>query len=145
MADFSKSLALEELYLNENQLTGGVPASLGKCAKLKTLQLYKNQLEGPIPDELGQCGELEVLVLAENQLTGGVPASLGKCAKLKQLVLVQNQLEGVVPVTELAKLTALEILVLGSNKGLTITASGAQALKEALPNAKLYLPTEVAG
>ena len=30
------------------------------------------------------------------------------------------------------------------NEGLTITASGAQALK-ALPNAKLWLPKEVAG
>ena len=59
MADFSKSLALEELYLNENQLTGGVPASLGKCAKLKMLSLFMNQLEGPIPDELGQCGALD--------------------------------------------------------------------------------------
>jgi hypothetical protein len=35
--------------------------------------------------------------------------------------------------------------MLNSNEGLTITASGAQELKEALPNAKLYLPTEVAG
>ena len=48
----------------QNQLTGGVPASLGKCAKLKTLMLQQNQLEGPIPDELGQCGELEVLDLS---------------------------------------------------------------------------------
>jgi hypothetical protein len=136
---------LEELCLAANQLTGGVPASLGKCAKLKELVLVQNQLEGPIPDELGQCGELEELYLQKNQLTGGVPASLGKCAKLKKLRLWGNQLEGAVPVTELAKLTALEVLFLDKNKGLTITASGAQALKEALPNAKLYLPTEVAG
>jgi hypothetical protein len=136
---------LEDLELNENQLTGGVPASLGKCAKLKRLLLYTNQLEGPIPDELGQCGALEDLELNENQLTGGVPASLGKCAKLKGLLLHENQLEGAVPVTELAKLTALEALDLFSNEGLTITASGAQALKEALPNADLHLPTEVAG
>jgi hypothetical protein len=131
---------LEVLQLYENQLTGGVPASLGKCAKLKELYLETNQLEGPIPDELGQCGELEVLDLSTNQLTGGVPASLGKCAKLKTLSLWGNQLEGAVPVTELAKLTALESLFLFSNEGLTITASGAQELKEALPNAQLLLP-----
>ena len=47
--------------------------------------------------------------------------------------------------TELAKLTALEALALVGNEGLTITASGAQELKEALPNAKLFLPTEVTG
>jgi len=122
-----------------------VPASLGKCAKLKMLALFRNQLEGPIPDELGQCGALELLHLQKNQLTGGVPASLGKCAKLKTLALHENRLEGAVPATELAKLTALEALALFSNEGLTITASGAQELKEALPNATLLLPTEVAG
>ena len=135
----------ETLDLSTNQLTGGVPASLGKYAKLKTLQLFKNQLNGPIPDELGQCGELETLSLSDNQLSGGVPASLGQCAKLKRLALHANQLKGAVPVTELAALTGLVVLALHENEGLTITASGAQALKEALPNAKLFLPTEVAG
>jgi hypothetical protein len=136
---------LKTLAIADTQVTGGVPASLGKCAKLKTLSLWANQLEGPIPDELGQCGELELLQLQKNQLTGGVPASLGKCAKLKKLLLHENQLEGAVPATELAKLTTLEFLVLNSNEGLTITASGAQEIKDALPNAKLFLPTEVTG
>ena len=137
--------ALVLLQLNENQLTGGVPASLGKCAKLNRLTLDANQLTGPIPDELGQCGALELLQLDENQLTGGVPASLGKCANLKVLLLQTNQLEGVVPATELAALTGLTYLALHQNEGLTITASGAQALKQALPNARLFLPKEVAG
>ena len=138
--------ALEILQLNGNQLRGGVPASLGKCAKLRKLKLDKNQLEGPIPDVLGQCGALEVLDLQTNQLTGGVPSSLGKCAKLKELYLHTNQLVGAVPATELAVLTALTLLALTpKNEGLTITASGAQALKQALPNAKFWLPKEVAG
>ena len=83
--------------------------------------------------------------MTENQLTGGVPASLGKCAKLKTLKLTANQLEGAVPVTELAALTGLTDLCFDQNDGLTITPSGAQALKKALPNAELRLPKEVAG
>ena len=114
-------LGAEYVDLDSLGLTGGVPASLGKCAKLKTLLLWGNQLEGPIPDELGQCGALESLALSENQLEGAVPA------------------------TELAALTALTYLDLEDNEGLTITASGAQALKNALPNAAFFLPTEVAG
>ena len=140
-----KCAGAECVDLDSLGLTGGVLASLGKCTKLKSLLLWGNQLDGPISDELGQCGELEVLDLSENQLTGGVPASLGKCAKLETLALSENQLEGAVPAAELAKLTALEVLELVGNEGLTITASGAQALKEALPNATLCLPTEVAG
>ena len=104
-----------------------------------------NPPKGPIPDELGQCGALEVLALFQNQLTGGVPASLGKCGKLNALKLDINRLEGAVPATELAALTALTYLYLDQNEGLTITASGAQALKQALPNAELLLPTEVPG
>ena len=140
-----KCMGAEFVALNSLRLTGGVPASLGNCTKLKKLFLYENQLEGPIPDELGQCGALENLELQENRLTGGVPASLGKCAKLTKLLLHANQLEGVVPATELAALTGLTQLALHENEGLTITASGAQALKQALPNAKLFLPKEVAG
>ena len=74
-----------------------------------------------------------------------MPASLGKCAKLTRLKLNANQLEGSVPVTELAALTALTELWLDKNEGLTITASGTQAFKKALPNAELLLPKEVAG
>ena len=74
-----------------------------------------------------------------------MPASLGKCAKLKVLGLHENQLVGAVPAAELAALTALTALGLHKNEGLTITASGAQALKKALPNAQFGLPTEVSG
>ena len=140
-----KCVGAEYVKLQGLGLTGSVPVSLGKCAKLKGLILYANQLTGPIPDELGQCGALELLQLDENQLTGGVPASLGKCANLKVLLLQTNQLEGAVPATELAALTGLTDLYLHENEGLTITASGAQGLKQALPNAQFGLPTEVAG
>ena len=140
-----KCAGAEFIALNSLGLTGGVPASLGKCTKLKKLFLYENQLEGPIPEELGQCGVLELLYLRDNQLTGGVPASLCKCANLKELLLQTNQLEGAVPATALAALTGLTQLALQENEGLTITASGAQAIKQALPNAQFDLPTEVAG
>ena len=49
------------------------------------------------------------------------------------------------PATELATLTGLTDLALHGNEGLTITASGAQALKQAPPKAELLLPKEVAG
>jgi hypothetical protein len=153
----------ELVALNNMGLTGGVPASLGKCTKLKMLMLSSNQLNGSISDELGQCGELEVLKLQQNQLTGGVPASLGKCAKLTTILLFQNQLEGPIPdelgqcgelveldlstnqltggvPASLGKCTKLKMLQLRANEGLTTTASGEQELKEALPSAKFFLP-----
>jgi len=141
--ELGECAAMEDLQLQQNKLTGRVPASLGKCAKLTRLNLFTNQLEGGIPDELGECAAMEVLNLCQNKLTGGVPASLGKCTKLKTLALFENQLEGAVPTSELAKLTALEQLVLVQNEGLTITASGKQEIERVVPKAKFYWPRVV--
>ena len=104
------------------------------------------QVGGALPEAVvDKCAGAEYVDLVALGLTGGVPASFGKCAKLEKLLLHENQLEGAVPATELAALTALTFLGLNQNEGLTITASGAHALKKALPNAKLWLPKEVAG
>jgi hypothetical protein len=39
--------------LNDNELTGTVPSSLGSMILLQTLELHTNQLDGPIPPEFG--------------------------------------------------------------------------------------------
>ena len=59
-----------------NQLTGSIPASLGRCVSLQELVLYKNQLTGSIPASLGSCVSLQTLGLNDNQLTGSIPDSL---------------------------------------------------------------------
>ena len=134
---------VELLTLSGNQLTGGIPASIGQCTKLKRLLLWGNQLEGCIPEEIGACVALELLQLQKNKLTGGIPACLGQCTKLKRLLLSGNQLEGTVPAAELVKLTALTQLALDENDSLTIGASGEAALKSALPETKMALPKVV--
>ena len=45
-------------------LTGGIPASVGKCTKVKTLALQQNQLEGAVPaSELAKLTAVETLFL----------------------------------------------------------------------------------
>ena len=44
-----KGAGAEFVHLDSLGLTGGVPASLGKCAKLKSLALPENQLEVAVP------------------------------------------------------------------------------------------------
>ena len=123
------------------ELVEALPAT-----RLKILGVAKMQVGGALPEAVaGKCVGAEYLSLQGLGLMGGVPASLGKCAKLKTLMLDNNQLEGAVPATELTALTALTDLYLDENEGLTITASGAQALKQALPKCKFFLPKEVAG
>lgn len=59
------------------QLTGTIPAELGKLTNLKRLQLGNQQFTGEIPAELGNLTNLQELELGGNQLTGTIPAELG--------------------------------------------------------------------
>ncbi|MDE2963436.1 MAG: hypothetical protein OXU26_05965, partial [Acidobacteriota bacterium] len=68
------------LDLNDNQLTGSIPAELGNLVNLRFLVLDYNQLTGAIPAELGDLANLQNLWLANNQLTGSIPSELGNLA-----------------------------------------------------------------
>ena len=59
--------------------------------------LDDNRLSGPIPAELGSLTNLEVLWLQHNQLNGAIPAELGGLTNLRWLSLSGNQLSGCVP------------------------------------------------
>ena len=56
--------------LNDNQLSGSIPAEFGQLAKLRILRLYGNQLSGGIPPELGELEQLRELRLDSWQLSG---------------------------------------------------------------------------
>ena len=105
------------LFLENNRLTGEIPAELGSLTNLVRLLLHANQLTGGIPAELGSLAGLEELFLNNNQLTGEIPAELGSLTNLEWLRLSGNQLTGEIP-AELGSLAGLEGLFLGEN-GLT--------------------------
>ena len=92
------SPASRELYLNDNQLTGPIPAELGDLSSLTRLYLNDNQLTGPIPAEFGYLFSLRELWLSDNQLTGPIPAEFGYLFSLTGAVaLDDNQLTGPIP------------------------------------------------
>lgn len=107
--------SLGRLVLQENQLTGSIPAELGALSGLVTLDLYGNQLTGAIPVELGNLSDLHYLNLGSNSLTGGIPAELGGLANLDSLRLSYNELTGPIP-AELSGLGRLEELQLLGNQ-----------------------------
>ena len=64
------------LDLQDNALSGEIPAELGNLANLEQLRLNDNQLTGEIPAGLGRLENLTLLHLSGNQLTGCVAAAL---------------------------------------------------------------------
>jgi Leucine-rich repeat (LRR) protein len=82
------------LNVEANQLSGAIPAELGKLPALEALYLSNNRLSGAIPDELGQLPALETLHLSYNQLSGAIPVGLGQLGALGSLHLCDNQLSG---------------------------------------------------
>jgi Leucine-rich repeat (LRR) protein len=128
---------LEYLYLYTNQLTGSIPYSIGSLLKLTGLGLYTNQLTGSIPSSIGSLLKLEELDLDTNQLTGSIPYSIGSLTNLEYFGLFTNQLTGSIP-SSIGSLTNLEYLYLYTN---LLTGSIPSSIGSLLKLEYLYLDT----
>ena len=128
-------------------LIPGDPGGELAPTRLRVLMLAGLGLVGHIPPELSRAVWLKTLELQNNALDGPVPAELGTLHQLETLALHANALSGEVPALELTSLTKLSTLTLGGDAGgnaeLSITRSGESALRAALAEAELHLPTNV--
>ena len=106
---------VEELLLQENQLTGQIPAELARLDKLIYIFFENNRLTGEIPSELGKLEMLKGLILSNNQLTGTIPSELANPDYLVYLELGNNRLTGTIP-ANLSNATHLRTLNLNNNQ-----------------------------
>ncbi|MEX2363396.1 MAG: T9SS type A sorting domain-containing protein, partial [Balneolaceae bacterium] len=75
------SVNLNVLALDDNNLTGGIPSSLGNVIRMDSLNLSNNNLSGSIPENLANAGRvtadlslLSALMLSNNiDLEGDIP------------------------------------------------------------------------
>ncbi|KAJ0466217.1 putative non-specific serine/threonine protein kinase [Helianthus annuus] len=114
MSSACSRYGLERLILNDNKLSGEIPATLERLTSLRGLYLDYNMLTGTIPESLGNLTSLTELVLSGNQLTGPIPTSLGNLVMLRRLDLSENVLNGSIPFS-IGRLPNLEILYLSFN------------------------------
>ncbi len=114
-AELGKLTGLVELVLHDNQLTGSLPVELGQLSELSVLFLQNNHLTGELPEELSQLSQLRTLWLHSNRLTGDVPRWLAEMSGLREVYLDRNQLTGEIP-AELSQLTDLTFLGLNGNQ-----------------------------
>lgn len=105
--------ALEELYLDNNLLSGPIPPELATLPALRRLELQMNNLTGEIPD-LGPLQNLTFLDASDNSLSGEFPS--GKLpASVVEISLRSNRLEGEIPGGAVAALPALQVMDLSHN------------------------------
>lgn len=109
------STELVRLHLGGNNLSGIVPSSLGSLGSLIDLDLSRNILIGTIEGWVESLKKLQSLDLHGNTFVGSIPPSFGNLTGLTILNLAKNEFEGPIPPI-LGKLTQLSRLDLSYNK-----------------------------
>ncbi|PRQ34182.1 putative protein kinase RLK-Pelle-LRR-XII-1 family [Rosa chinensis] len=91
------SKVLLKLYMGGNRIYGNIPASVGHLSGLTLLNVSYNSISGEIPTEIGQLENLQMLGLAGNEMSGHIPNSLGNLKKLNGIDLSGNHFVGQIP------------------------------------------------
>ncbi|XP_039134382.1 receptor-like protein EIX2 [Dioscorea cayenensis subsp. rotundata] len=96
--EYTKNLQfVTSMDLSDNQISGHIPAGLGKLSGLQSLNLSGNHLSGNIPVDIGNLRFLESLDLSRNELSGAIPTSMSAMTSLSHLNLSYNNLSGKIP------------------------------------------------
>ncbi|GJP38708.1 hypothetical protein CLOM_g23126 [Closterium sp. NIES-68] len=103
-------VVLENLNMSGSHLKGSIPTTLCNMGSLKSLYMNDNQLTGGIPGFINPMNLTE-LVLSGNQLSGLIPPSITFCKQLQRLWLDNNSLSGILPdsLEIMSQLTSLRI------------------------------------
>jgi len=104
------------IHFENNNLSGNIPPSIGNLHAL-ILNLSNNKLEGSIPDSIWGISNLDTLKLNENNLTGTISSAISQATDLRELQLYGNQLVGKIP-SEITQLKRLDTLYLAENRSL---------------------------
>ncbi|TVU12266.1 hypothetical protein EJB05_45901, partial [Eragrostis curvula] len=106
---------LRQLHLEDNAISGPIPANISGLVNLTYLNLSNNLLNGSIPPAVSRMQRLERLYLSNNLLTGEIPRSIGEILHLGLVDLSGNRLAGPIPDT-FSNLTQLRRLMLHHNR-----------------------------
>jgi len=91
------TVSLWNLELNQVNLTGDIPNSVGDAALMETFKCNGCGLVGSLPTEFGKLSRLSELSAAGNRLSGPIPAELAALPALVTIDFSDNQLRGEFP------------------------------------------------
>ncbi|XP_021720965.1 probable leucine-rich repeat receptor-like protein kinase At5g49770 [Chenopodium quinoa] len=101
----------KHFHFGRNQLSGSIPPQLlHENMTILHLLLDNNQLTGNIPSTLGLVKTLEVVRLDWNSISGSVPSNISNLTSVTDLLFSNNQLTGLMPnLTGMSSLNYLDI------------------------------------
>jgi hypothetical protein len=105
---------LQNLNFDVNYLESPIPSTVSNLTNLVSLYLRGNNFDGPIPDVIGNLSNLKVLSLTSNLFNGEIPSNLSNLSSIESFYVNGNELEGFIP-SFIYNLTTLERLYLGNN------------------------------
>jgi len=112
-AEISRLTSLTSLALDSNSISSPIPL-ISSLTSLEVIDLDNNELTGKIPDWIFGLSLLRVLDLNHNSLTGTLSDSLGGASNLSFVQLHENDFTGVIP-NSFGDLELLETLTLHGN------------------------------
>ncbi|CAI5514018.1 unnamed protein product [Closterium sp. Naga37s-1] len=130
---WSELVALEELYLGRNAITGTVPTDLAALTTLRHLHFHTNLLTGSLPDELTLLTDLVSLDIGLNTALGegqDFPVGFSELQSLTRLVIIADNFAGLLPQP-----------YLGADPGFYLDArnnsfTGSPLVKDVCPNSR---------
>ncbi|GAB2282225.1 hypothetical protein Dimus_016776 [Dionaea muscipula] len=105
---------LQKISLDSNRFSGEIPPGIFDLEKLSELSIRSNDISGQIPTSIGQCSSLIAVDFSGNNLTGEIPRTIGKLTVLMTLNLSRNFLTGEIP-NEIARISGLSSVDLSFN------------------------------
>ena len=76
--------------MQNNQLSGELPASLCELRKLQFLNLSGNEFTGKAPEHISRLTNLRILLLHRNQLDCPMPDGLSQMTRLEDMQIINS-------------------------------------------------------
>ncbi|XP_051177405.1 uncharacterized protein [Lolium perenne] len=114
---FKKLKKLQVLKLWDNSISGNLEDILNilPANELQALYLDNNNLTGSIPAQIDQFSSLSKLQLSNNKISGEIPVGIRELKNLTELWLDSNNLNGTLTQDHFTNLTSLQVLWLSGN------------------------------
>lgn len=92
-------VSIVSLNISSNKEISGTLNGISRLVNATSIYLQENKISGTIPAEIGSCPKLSYCYIQENDLTGTIPAELasGKFSKWGGINLTMNKLSGAIP------------------------------------------------